>query len=113
MHKIAMNFWRKIKKIWKKIKIPKKISKNTIMLAVSIVVFLMAVAIIWVSSLKIPDFTAFEDRKVANSTRIYDRTGEILLYTLSDDVKRTDIGFADMGINIKNATIAIEDASFL
>jgi penicillin-binding protein 1C len=112
MHKIAMNFWRKIKKIWKKIKIPKKISKNTIMLAVSIVVFLMAVAIIWVSSLKIPDFTAFEDRKVANSTRIYDRTGEILLYTLSDDVKRTDIGFADMGINIKNATIAIEDASF-
>ena len=54
MHKIAMKFWKKAKKFWKKIKIPKKISKNTIMLAVSVVVFLMAIAIIWVATLKIP-----------------------------------------------------------
>ena len=47
-----------------------------------------------------------------NSTKIYDRTGEILLYDIHQDVKRTYIGFEDMGANIKNATVAIEDSEF-
>ena len=112
IHKIAIKIWKKAKKTWKKFKLPRKISKNTLMLLMSIAVFLAGVMIIWISSLKIPDFSSFDNRKVANSTRIYDRTGKILLYTLADEVKRTDIGFADMGTNIKNATVAIEDSSF-
>ena len=63
-------------------------------------------------SLKIPDFHSFEDRKVVNSTQIYDRTGQILLYNLNQDIKRTDIPLGQMSPNIKNATIAIEDSQF-
>lgn len=69
-------------------------------------------AIIWVSSLKIPDFDSFNNRKVQSSIKIYDRTGEILLYDIYRDSKRTDIPFSEMGRNIKNATVAIEDSEF-
>jgi penicillin-binding protein 1C len=68
--------------------------------------------VILLSSLKIPDFHSFGDRKVVNSTQIYDRTGKILLYDIHQDTKRTDILFEQMGVNIKNATVAIEDSEF-
>ena len=67
---------------------------------------------IWVSTLTIPDFSSFEDRKIINSTKIYDRTGEILLYDIHQDVKRANISFDKMGVNIKNATVAVEDSDF-
>lgn len=77
-----------------------------------IFVFGAGIIIIWFSSLKIPDFHSFENRKVVNSTKIYDRTGKILLYDIHEDIKRTDISSGDMGVNIKNATVAIEDSEF-
>ncbi len=92
----------------KKIKIP----KNLIMLVFSVFVLLTGIVIIWASSLKIPDFHSFEDRKVVNSTKIYDRTGQVLLYDIHQDVKRTDIPLEQMGLNIRNATVAIEDSEF-
>jgi len=67
---------------------------------------------LWISSFRIPDFSAFEDRKVAQSTKIYDRTGEILLFDVNQDIKRTVISIEDMGLNIQNAIIAIEDDAF-
>ena len=90
----------------------KKRSKNLLMFLAGLFIFLFGIGIIWVSSIKIPDFHAFGDRKVINSTKIYDRTGQVLLYDIHQDVKRTDISFDEMGSNIKNATVAIEDASF-
>ena len=68
--------------------------------------------IIYFSSMKIPDFNSFEERKIENSTKIYDRTGKILLYDIHKNTKRTDITFENMGVNIKNATVAIEDSEF-
>ena len=68
--------------------------------------------IVWLSSLRIPDFNSFTDRKITNSTKIYDRTGEILLYDIHQDIKRTNIPYQAMGVNIKNATVAIEDSEF-
>jgi 1A family penicillin-binding protein len=68
--------------------------------------------IIWISTLQIPDFKSFEDRKIESSTKIYDRTGEILLYDANTSIKRTVITPDLMGTTIKNATIAIEDAEF-
>lgn len=59
-----------------------------------------------------PDFNSFETRKVQSSTKIYDRTGKILLYDVHQDIRRTVISGSDMGVNIKNATIAIEDSGF-
>ncbi|HNW71401.1 MAG TPA: PBP1A family penicillin-binding protein [Candidatus Paceibacterota bacterium] len=75
-------------------------------------ILIVGILIIWISSIRIPDFHSFEDRKVVSSTKIYDRTGEILLYDIHQDVKRTNIDFDAMGSNIKNATVAIEDAEF-
>lgn len=67
---------------------------------------------LWVSSLDIPDLSAFEERRVLQSTKIYDRTGEILLYDLHQDVRRTIVPFEDISYHIKNATVAIEDDEF-
>ncbi len=75
--------------------------------------FLAAGAILlWASFLKLPDFAGFQDRKVVESTKIYDRTGKILLYNVHENVKRTLIPFDAISLNIKNATIAAEDANF-
>ena len=82
------------------------------MFSTGIFIFLFSVGIIWVSSIKIPDFRSFGDRKVVSSTKIYDRSGENLLYDIHQDVKRTNIPFNQMGSNIKNATVAIEDSEF-
>ncbi|MBU0611899.1 PBP1A family penicillin-binding protein [Patescibacteria group bacterium] len=90
----------------------KRFVKNLILFGTGVFVFLVGILIIWISSFKIPDFRSFEDRKVINSTKLYDRTGKILLYDIHQDVKRTNISFDQMGSNIKNATVAVEDADF-
>lgn len=67
---------------------------------------------IWISTLDIPDLSSFEDRRILQSTKIYDRTGEILLYDLHQDVKRTIVPYEEISHHIKNATVAIEDDTF-
>jgi penicillin-binding protein 1C len=76
--------------------------------------FIITVAgvLVWVSTLEIPDLSAFEERRVLQSTKIYDRTGEVVLYDLNQDVRRTIIPFEEMSRHIKNATVAIEDDQF-
>lgn len=86
--------------------------KNLIFLVVGVFILSTGILIIWASSLRIPDFRSFENRKIINSTKIYDRTGEILLYDIHQDIKRTNIPFEEMGANIKNTTVAIEDSEF-
>jgi len=83
-----------------------------ILLSASVFVLISGFMLFWLSSLKIPDFNSFEDRKTLNSTKIYDRTGKILLYDIHQDVKKTEVSFDKMSVNIKNATIAIEDSEF-
>jgi len=75
-------------------------------------IIVCAGVLIWVSSLDIPDLSAFEERRVLQSTKIYDRTGEVLLYDLHQDVKRTSIPLEEMSRHVRNATIAIEDDQF-
>ncbi|MFM2423847.1 MAG: hypothetical protein RLZZ70_234 [Candidatus Parcubacteria bacterium] len=75
-------------------------------------ILLVSALLIWVSTLEIPDLSSFEDRRVLQSTKIYDRTGEILLYDLHQDVKRTIVPFEEISRHLKNATVAIEDERF-
>ncbi len=67
---------------------------------------------VWISSLDIPDLSAFEQRRVVQSTKIFDRTGEVLLYDLHQDIRRTVVPLEDISYHIKNATVAIEDDQF-
>ncbi len=89
-----------------------KVSKNLALAVGAGLILFAGVVVLWLASFSIPDFKSFEDRKIVNSTKIYDKTGEILLYDIHQDVKRTNITFEQMGTNIKNATVAIEDAEF-
>lgn len=75
-------------------------------------VFSTTVLALWISKLKIPDFEAFENRKVIQSTKIYDRTGQIILWDVHENIRRTVVPFEKMSRHIKNATVAIEDSNF-
>lgn len=66
----------------------------------------------WVQSLPIPDFETFDERKIIQSTKIYDRTGENLLYDIHDNIKRKVVSYDDISLDTKNATVAIEDSEF-
>src|SRR5690606_29024682 len=68
--------------------------------------------LIFISTLDIPDLSAFEHRRILQSTKIYDRTGEIVLYDLNHDVRRTEVPYERISHHIKNATVAIEDDTF-
>lgn len=75
-------------------------------------IFAGGIGLLWLSSLKIPDLGALQDRKIAESTKIYDRTGTVLLYDIHEDIKRTIIPYDEISKNVKNATVAIEDDEF-
>ena len=47
-----------------------------------------------------------------SSTKIYDRTGDILLYDMSSDSRRAPIPFTAISDYAKEATLAIEDKNF-
>ncbi len=67
---------------------------------------------IWAASLKTPDLSSFDDRLVSQSTKIYDRTGTVMLYDLNQKVRRTVVPFDQISPYIKKATVAIEDNNF-
>jgi 1A family penicillin-binding protein len=96
-----------MRKIIKKVKI-----KNILLVCLGLFFLLFGILMIWVSGLQIPDFKSFAERKVQSSTKIYDRTGEIVLYNVHENIKRTVIPYEDMGTNILNSTVAIEDSEF-
>jgi len=82
-------------------------------LALVLGLFIFGFIIIWITTFDIPDLEAFEERKVLQSTKLYDRTGEVLLYEFnSGDIQRTIVPYENISRHIKNASIAIEDAEF-
>lgn len=90
----------------------KKYLKNWLLGGLGLGMVFVGILIVWISTLKLPDFKSFNERKVQSSTKIYDRTGKILLYDVHQDIKRTVIPYEDIGTNIKNAVVAIEDSEF-
>ncbi|MEX2010470.1 MAG: transglycosylase domain-containing protein [Parcubacteria group bacterium] len=86
--------------------------KNLVFLAGTIMMCIVGLSLLWVASLRIPDLSDLSERRIAQSTKIYDRTGEILLYDMSRDVRRTVVPFEAISPNIKKATLAIEDKTF-
>jgi len=63
-------------------------------------------------SRNLPNPNQLINRQVAQSTKIYDRTGEHVLYEISGDERRTLVQLKDIPANVKNATVAIEDKNF-
>ncbi len=60
----------------------------------------------------LPNPDKINKRVVAESTKIYDRTGEHLLYEIYGEENRTVIPLEDMPASILAATVALEDRNF-
>lgn len=86
--------------------------QDLLILGSSLAFLSAGIGILWISSFRLPDLTSFEQRRVSESTKIYDRTGEVLLFDLHDTVKRTVVSGDDVSPYIKKATVAIEDRDF-
>ncbi len=80
-------------------------------MAVGVLLFILASILLFVF-IKVPTLEDFRERKIVESTKIYDRTGKVLLWEVHGEERRTVVPFEDISINVKNATIAIEDSNF-
>ena len=70
------------------------------------------VFVLWVSTFELPDVASFDSRQVTESTKIYDRTGKIVLYDVHGTVRRSVVPFEEISQNMKDAAVAIEDQGF-
>ena len=98
----------------KKNKRSKKIFR--ILLKLSIAMFVIGIigitGVFIYFSKDIPNPDKIVDRSVAESTKIYDRTGEHLLYEIHGEERRTVIKLDQISQHLINATIATEDQDF-
>src|SRR5581483_5605792 len=60
----------------------------------------------------VPSVGQISSQQIGQSTRIYDRTGTIVLYDISGGARRTVVGFDQIPQSLKDATVAIEDQNF-
>lgn len=71
------------------------------------------VFLLWAASLPLPDLNALSQIRVDQSVKLYDRTGQVLLYDLSNkNIQRTSVPLSAVSTNIKDAVISIEDPNF-
>jgi 1A family penicillin-binding protein len=60
----------------------------------------------------LPDPEVIASRKITESTKIYDKTGQVLLYDIHGEEKRTVIPWDQIPQTVKDATLASEDSDF-
>lgn len=86
--------------------------KNIILSCFALGFVVLGILTLWISTFQLPDLQSFEQRKISQSTKIYDRTGKILLYDIHENTRKTQVPYENISKYIKNATVAIEDAEF-
>jgi 1A family penicillin-binding protein len=77
-----------------------------------IVGFIGIIGVFIYFSKDIPSPDKIVDRSVAESTKIYDRTGKHLLYEIHGEEKRTVVKLDQISKHLINATVATEDQNF-
>jgi len=83
-----------------------------ITIAISFILIFFGIFFIWIGTLQAPTFDDFTQRKIATSTRIYDKTEKVLLYDVHENIQRTIVTFDNISPYVKNSVIAIEDKDF-
>jgi 1A family penicillin-binding protein len=112
------DFWTRLKLLWfrKKYKSrpQRKIIKKVFIFCIWLVIigFICVIGVFAYFAKDLPNPEELTERRIIESTKIYDRTGEILLYDVHGEEKRTVIPFEEIPQNLKNATIVIEDTNF-
>lgn len=74
-------------------------------------VIAFSIAVLYLST-KIPTIQEISNQQISQSTKIYDRTGTVLLYEIGSGERRTVVPFNEIPQSVKDATIAIEDQNF-
>lgn len=95
-------------------KIKRILNKNVLKKAGLALIALMIIGLlyaVWISR-DLPSPNQLMNREIAQSTKIYDRTGEHVLYEISGDQKRTLVTLNEIPNYVKQATVAIEDKNF-
>ncbi|MFA6143019.1 MAG: transglycosylase domain-containing protein, partial [Candidatus Omnitrophota bacterium] len=86
--------------------------KALILFGISAIFIFAGLAALWIATLQMPDLNSFQTRKVVESTKIYDRTGTILLFDTGTDSKMTVVPLSEISPLVQKGTIAIEDSNF-
>jgi len=110
MKNLVDNTKEALKKGKKKRSWPRRILKFFIWCAVAGLLFAIGIFAYYAKDLPSPG--KLNKRQVVESTKIYDRTGEYLLYEIHGEEKRTSIPLKDMSEIVRAATIAAEDQTF-
>ncbi|MFA6463893.1 MAG: PBP1A family penicillin-binding protein [Candidatus Paceibacterota bacterium] len=99
---------------FKKIKhsLKKPLTKKIIHLGLILVLLIGGIGVLWVSSLQLPDLATFDQQIRTQSTKVFDKTGQTLLYDFGNSSRLTFLSIDEISPNIKNATVSIEDSSF-
>ena len=116
---VAISVWRLATWLWAHKPTVSKETKGYLRKKiVSIVVLIIALGFVggtiivaWASK-DLPDPNRLTERQVAQSTKMYDRTGEHLLYEIFADQKRTLVELEDVSEHIVHGVIATEDTKF-
>ncbi len=99
-----------IKKLWRKIK---KHKIKTLLCLLGALFVLIGLFFLWAATLPLPDLSSLSQIRVDQSVKLYDRTGQVLLYDISNkNIQRTSVTLDQVSPNIQNAIISIEDPNF-
>src|SRR3989339_811418 len=60
----------------------------------------------------LPSLSQLNERQINESTKIFDRTGKVILYDIHGEEKRTLVKLDQISPYLKNATLVAEDAEF-
>src|SRR3989304_1590591 len=100
---------RMLRRLWRRIPAWMELS----IIAIAAIVFLsLGSAIVWATISPIPSIDNFENRKIAESTKIFDRTGNIVLFDVYGQIRRPSVSLAEISPYIQKSSIAIEDTEF-
>jgi len=99
---------------YRKIKKDRRVFRKLFVLFVWLCVlgFIGMVGIFAYFAKDLPNPEQITERRMVESTKIYDRTGKILLYDVHGEEKRTVIPFEEIPQQAKDATLVIEDDNF-
>ncbi|MCK9351292.1 MAG: penicillin-binding protein [Candidatus Paceibacterota bacterium] len=86
--------------------------RNIILFLVAFFLIIVGIAMVWLSTVKIPDLNSLQEWRISESTKILDRTGKVLLYDVHENIKRTVVTLDKISPNAQKTTIAMEDSRF-
>ncbi len=87
-------------------------NKKSLILAIILGIFILCVGVFFIFLKDLPRPEVFTEAQLNQSTKIYDRTGKILLSNVYGEERRTYVPLSEIPDIMQKAVIATEDANF-